>query len=71
MTANAAKKLDFKSSRMEHASEILELIDKKNIPFKEVPVNVMYTSEIIEHGHGSFLQGVKVFFKMVLKSLMK
>ena len=37
-------KLNFKSNRFAFESEIIHLISKQNIPYKELPTNTLYTS---------------------------
>jgi glycosyltransferase involved in cell wall biosynthesis len=65
----AAKKVIMTTDRMEHASEIIELIKKRNIKYKEVPVTIKYTKESLEEGRkgqGKF-DSLKILFKMILK----
>ncbi len=68
MTASAARKIQFNQDRMAHASEILEEIGRKHIPFKEVPVDVHYTDYSLAKGQhlGDF---VKILFKIFIHKL--
>ena len=66
----AAQRIKIRSNRMEHASEIVEEIKKKDIRYKEVPVIIIYTKEIMQKGHGSFFGGIKILIKMILHKLM-
>ena len=67
----AAEKIKITSNKMEHASEILEEITKNHLKYIEVPVTIRYSRYSIEHGHGSFLGALKVFFKMIVKKITK
>lgn len=66
----AARKIRIRSNRMEHASEIVEEIKRQRLRYREVPVTIIYTQEIMSKGHGSFFGGIKIFIKMVLHKLM-
>ncbi|MFH1506560.1 MAG: glycosyltransferase family 2 protein [archaeon] len=65
----AAKKIDIKADRMEHASEIVEEIHKKNIKFKEVPVTILYTNYAMRKGQ-SVWNSLRIFGKMVKKKMV-
>lgn len=67
----AAEKIKLRGDRMEHASEILEQIKKKNIKYKEIPVTINYTEETLKHGRkgqGEF-DAIKILFKMIMAKL--
>ncbi len=70
MNRNAAQTINITSDRMEHASQIVEEIHKKNIKFKEVPVIILYTDYSMAHGHGGFMQALKVFGKMIMRRIL-
>lgn len=70
MNKVAASKIDITSDRMEHASQIIEEIHRKNIRFKEIPVTILYTDYSMAHGHGGFIQGLKVFGRMILRRIL-
>ena len=67
---HAAQTIELKQSRMEHASEIIEEINKKKLRYKEVPVIIRYNEETLKKGHGGFIQAIKVFSKMLFKKLI-
>lgn len=71
LSRNAAEKIEITSDRMEHASQIIEEIHKKNIKFKEIPVKIKYTDYSIEKGHGGIKQAVRVFAKMFLRKMLR
>jgi len=67
LSRKAAEMIHIDSDRMEHASEIVEEIMKKNIKYKEVPVIIRYTGYSMKKGEGSFKGALKIFFKMLLR----
>jgi len=66
----AAMKIRIKADRMEHASEIPELIKKNKIRYLEVPVDIRYTDYSIKRGQKNS-DAFKIFFNMVMKKLMR
>ncbi len=69
LTRYAAQKIEIKSNRMEHASEIIEQIKKKNLKYAEVPVTIKYTEYSLRHGQ-STLNAFHIFFKMVINKFL-
>ncbi len=67
----AAQQIDIRSDGMEHASEIPEQVKNKNISFKEVPVHIDYTDYSQKHGQNFKLNAFRIFFRMLLKKLMR
>jgi glycosyltransferase involved in cell wall biosynthesis len=65
----AAKKIQITSNRMEHASQIVEEIKRNRLKYKEIPVIINYSEETLKKGHGGFLQGLGVFWKMLWHKL--
>jgi glycosyltransferase involved in cell wall biosynthesis len=51
---DAAKRVEIKQDKMEHASEIIDQIKLKKIRYKEVPVTIIYTKHSIEKGQSPF-----------------
>lgn len=70
MNRKAAQTIDITSDRMEHASQIVEEIHKKNLKFKEVPVTILYTDYSMQHGHGGMLQALKVLARMIIRRII-
>jgi hypothetical protein len=64
----AAKKIKITTDKMEHASEIVEEIKKKNIKYKEVPVTINYNAYTIQKGQ-KISNSIKILIKMILKKL--
>ncbi|MBU1854169.1 MAG: glycosyltransferase family 2 protein, partial [Nanoarchaeota archaeon] len=65
----AAQKIRITSDRMEHASQIVEDIHKKNISFREVPVTITYTNYSLQKGQSS-LNSIKIGLRMILRKLI-
>jgi glycosyltransferase involved in cell wall biosynthesis len=51
MTANAARQIDFHQDRMAHCSEILRLVTRSELRWREVPVRVSYTQATLAKGN--------------------
>lgn len=68
MTAQAARQIHFQQDRMAHASEILEEIARKHIPYREVPVTISYTEYSLAKGQ-HFGDFVKILFKIFVHKL--
>ena len=64
MTKDAARKIEITQRGMPHCSEILEQVRKKNIPFTEVPVTILYTDYSKQHGQNNFAS-VKIAAKLI------
>jgi polyprenyl-phospho-N-acetylgalactosaminyl synthase len=71
MNRKAAQTINITSDRMEHASQIVEEIHKKNLKFKEVPVTILYTDYSMQHGHGGMFQAIRVFVKMLFRRMIE
>ncbi|HYD03675.1 MAG TPA: glycosyltransferase family 2 protein [Alphaproteobacteria bacterium] len=69
MNRKAAQKINITSDRMEHASQIVEEMYKKNLRYKEVPVIILYTDYSLNHGHGGIKQALKVFMNMIRRKI--
>jgi hypothetical protein len=69
-TSYAAQKIAITSDRMEHASQIVEEIHKKKIPFKEVPVKITYTDYSKAKGQSS-LNSINIALKMLFRKIIK
>ncbi len=66
----AAQQIQIRQDRMEHASEIIDEICKKNISFKEVPVTITYSEYSRKKGQSSF-NSLKIASKLILRKLIK
>ncbi len=67
---NAARKINFTQEGMEHASEIVELMVKRKLKYKEVPVKIQYTEYSLEHGQKTS-NAFRIFLKMVINKILK
>jgi glycosyltransferase involved in cell wall biosynthesis len=65
----SAKLMKITEKRMEHASEILDLISKHKLKYIEIPVNIKYTDYSNEKGQSS-MNAIKIAIKMVLKKIL-
>lgn len=68
LSRKAAEKIDLKSNGMEHASEIIDEIKRKELRYKEIPVNIRYTDYSKKHGQSS-LNAFKILFRMIIKKI--
>lgn len=71
MSREAAQKIEIRSNRMEHASEIIGEMKRNSLRYKEVPVTVRYTEETLQKGAGGIVQAFKVLIKMIMQKLMR
>jgi hypothetical protein len=71
-TLETALKLDLSENNMSHASSIIDSIKKKKLHFKEVPVNILYTTYSINKGQSYFeilKTGIYIIKKKIIKNL--
>ncbi len=52
-TRSAAERLDISMDRMEHASEVLDIIRSRRLRFREVPVRIRYTDYSLGKGQSA------------------
>lgn len=67
---NAAQQMEISADRMEHASEILGEIAKKQMRFIEIPVTVIYNDYALQKGQ-SWTRFAYLGTKLVLRRLMR
>ncbi len=70
ISRNAAEKIRITSDRMAHASEIVEEVHRLKLKYKEVPVTIRYTEETLRKGHGSFAEGCRILYNMIMKKFL-
>ena len=70
LSRKALQKMELKANGMEHASEIIEEISKKNIKHKEVPVTILYTDYSKARGQSDW-NAFRIFFKMIIKKIIE
>jgi glycosyltransferase involved in cell wall biosynthesis len=68
MTADAVRRLDFRQDRKAHCSEILMLLAKSGLRWREVPIRVIYTKDTLSKGQKT-LDAFKVFWQIIVGSL--
>ena len=66
----AARTVKLTENRMAHATEILSIIKKNKLRFREVPVSVRYTQYSKMKGQSS-LNSIRIFFDLVLHKLFE
>ncbi|MEK6960924.1 MAG: glycosyltransferase family 2 protein [Nanoarchaeota archaeon] len=71
LSKDAASKINIKSNRMEHASEIINEIKRNKLRYIELPVTIRYNDPRHLKGQGSYTGAVKIFLKMILQKLMR
>lgn len=67
---DALQRLDLKEDRMEHASEIVEQIAKKQLVYKEIPVTIIYTDYSLQKGQRS-TAALKILWNMVKNKVLR
>lgn len=70
MNRSAAQQLVLNENRMAHASEILFLLKKNKLRFKEVPVTINYTHYSKQKGQSSW-NSIRIFFDLLLHKLFE
>jgi len=65
---NAAQQINITSDRMEHASQIVEEIHLKRIPYKEVPVTITYSDYSKGKGQSGW-NSIKIGLRMIFRRL--
>jgi hypothetical protein len=70
LSRNAAEKIKITADRMAHASEIVEEVHHLDLKYREIPVVIRYTEETLRKGHGSFMEGVRILYTMIMKKFL-
>ncbi|MBI4146967.1 glycosyltransferase family 2 protein [Candidatus Woesearchaeota archaeon] len=70
MSRHAAQTIELRADRMEHASEFIDEIRKKQLRYKEVPVVIKYTEYSKKHGQSSW-NAFRILYKMLLHKFMR
>jgi polyprenyl-phospho-N-acetylgalactosaminyl synthase len=68
LSKKAFHSIEFTENRMAHATEILMLIKKHNLRYKEVPVHVVYTEYSKEKGQSSWA-AFKILLDLIINKL--
>ncbi len=69
-SAQAAKKINIRTNRMEVSSEIIREIGRNRLRFQEVPIKAIYTDYSLRHGQSS-INAIRIVAKLILKKLMR
>ncbi|HVF97319.1 MAG TPA: glycosyltransferase family 2 protein [Flavisolibacter sp.] len=70
ITAAAAKKIKIEENRMAHATEILWQVEKLNLRYVEVPVQINYTTYSTQKGQG-LADAFRILFDLFLNKIFK
>ncbi|MBU1976189.1 MAG: glycosyltransferase family 2 protein, partial [Nanoarchaeota archaeon] len=70
LSLKAAKLIDITADKMEHASEILDEIRKKDLSYMEVPVKIRYTDYSMGKGQG-WIRFIPLGFRIIIRKIMK
>lgn len=70
MTAAAARTIEFKQDRMAHCSEILRLVTRSDLRWKEVPTVIRYTSDSLQKGQKTG-DAVDILWQLFIGSFRK
>lgn len=65
MTAEAARQIDFRQDRFAHCSEILRLVSRSTLKWKEIPTQVHYTADTVAKGV-STIDGFGIIWQLFL-----
>ncbi|MBI1970899.1 glycosyltransferase family 2 protein [Candidatus Woesearchaeota archaeon] len=69
LSRHAAEQVEIRHDRMEHASEIIDEIQKKKLAYCEVPVTIRYTEYSQQKGQ-STLNSVKIAWNLIIRKLL-
>ena len=70
MSAKAAHQIDFRQDRMAHCSEILRLVTRSNLVWKEIPTTVRYTEETLAKGQKA-TDAFKIVWQLILGAFQR
>jgi glycosyltransferase involved in cell wall biosynthesis len=70
LNRKALQKVKITANRMEVSSEFFREIKRNKLRFEEVPIKAIYSDYSLSHGQSS-LNGFKIFFKLILRKLMR
>ena len=64
-------KIKLTENRMAYASELMMEIVEHNLSYSEIPIQVKYTREIMNHGTSSLFNGFKILFRIFLLKIRR
>ncbi len=65
----AAQKIRLRQDRMAHASEILQLLARHELRYREIPVTIRYTDYSMAHGQSSW-NAIRIVIDLIKGSLL-
>ncbi|MHC4946688.1 MAG: glycosyltransferase family 2 protein [Planctomycetota bacterium] len=69
-TRRAAERITITADRMAHASEMIDLVRRTGLPFREVPVEIHYTDYSLAKGQSS-RNALRIVFHYLLGRIMR
>ncbi len=69
-TAEAARRIKLRENRMAHATELLALIKKHRLRYKELPVTIRYTDYSMAKGQ-NFWSSFRIVFDLLLSKIFR
>lgn len=70
MNRKAAKRVDFMQDRAAHCSEILSIVTRSDLRWKEVPVHVRYTADTLRKGQ-NITDAFKILWHLLIRGVKK
>ncbi len=70
MNRKAAQSIQLKENRMAHATELLSLVKKHKLKYKEVPVHILYSDYSRSKGQ-SAMNSFRILFDLILEKLFR
>jgi glycosyltransferase involved in cell wall biosynthesis len=70
LSRTAAERIDLTENGFAHATEILELIRKSGLRYREVPVTIRYTEQSLAKGQ-STLNGLNILLDLIIARLFR
>jgi polyprenyl-phospho-N-acetylgalactosaminyl synthase len=70
MNQKAAKRIDFVQDSSAHCSEILSIVTRSDLRWKEVPVHVRYTPETLRKGQ-RFTESFKILWHLFIRGIKR
>ncbi len=71
LSRKALGKMELRSDRMEHASEIVSEIGRRRLSYIEVPVTITYTDYSIKNSKQGSLPALKILWKMIIQKVVR
>jgi hypothetical protein len=70
MSRRAAEQIDFHQDMAAHCSEILRLVTRSDLRWKEVPIQVTYTAETLRKGQ-KLSEAFRILWQLIIRGTNK